>query len=81
MTHLEDTRYKGKKRVVQTEQNQQVANGAWKFFSWPWQGWFVHKHHIHLFKVKIDILLFKISDSCLLPKVFNPIKLLSKICR
>ena len=57
MTHLEDTRYKGKKRVVQTEQNQQVANGAWKFFSWPWQGWFAQKHHIHLFKVKNDILL------------------------
>ena len=55
-THLEDTRYKGKKRVVQTEQNQQVANGAWKFFSWPWQGWIVHKHHIHLFKDKNDIL-------------------------
>ena len=57
--YLDDTRYRGKKRVVQTEQNQQVANGAWKFFSWPWQGWFVHIHHIDLFKVKNDILLLQ----------------------
>ena len=32
-------------------------------------------------KTRMISCMFKISDSCLLPKVFNPIKLLSKICR